>query len=127
MKTSSIQSPGIIKGLIIAFLISLMAAVASLILSGFIKQSTLFSLVLYAATLSYLIYLLKNSHARIGRIVVISVWAVISLLCWLLDAPLLAQILIQAGGIWLVRSLYFHASLMTALLDLGLILSLIHI
>jgi len=121
MSTSSIQSPGIIKGIIAAFLISLMAGIASLILSGFIYQSTLFSFVLYAATLSYLIYLLKNSNARIGRVMVISGWAVTSLVCWLFEVPLFEQVLIQAGSIWLVRSLYFHGSLFAALFDLGLV------
>jgi len=121
MNTSGIKSPGIIKGIIVAFVISLMAGVASLVLSGFIYQTTLFSLVLYAATLTYLIYLLKNSSARIGRVVVISSWAAISVVCWLFDVPLFAQVLIQAGIIWLVRSLYFHASLVAALLDFGLV------
>jgi len=121
MNTSGIKSPGIIKGIIVAFVISLMAGVASLVLSGFIYQTTLFNLVLYAATLAYLIYLLKNSSARIGRVVVISGWAVTSLVCWLFEVPLFEQVLIQAGGIWLVRSLYFHASLFAALFDLGLV------
>jgi|GEM_PF-243834 len=121
MSTSNIKSPGIIKGIITAFVISLMVGAASLVLSGFIVQTTLFSFVLYAATLAYLITLLKNSSARIGRVVVISSWAAISVVCWLFEVPLIAQVLIQAGSIWLVRSLYFHASLFTALLDLGLV------
>jgi hypothetical protein len=121
ISTSNIKSPGIIKGIITALVISLMVGIASLLLSGFIVQTTLFSFVLYAATLAYLIYLLKNSSARIGRVVVISSWAVISMASWLFDVPLITQVLIQAGSIWLVRSLYFHTSLLTALLDLGLV------
>jgi len=121
MSTSSIKSPGIIKGIIAAFVISLMAGVTSLVLSGFIVQTTLFSVVLYAATLSYLIYLLKNSSAHVGRVVVISSWAAISVVCWLFEVPLIAQVLIQTGSIWLVRTLYFHGSLFAALLDFGLI------
>jgi len=115
------KSPGIINGIIAAFVISLMAGAASLVLSGFVYQSTLFSIILYAATLTYLIYLLKNSSARVGRVVVISGWTTVSLVCWLFDVPLFEQLLIQAGIIWLVRSLYFHASLVAALLDFGLV------
>ena len=45
----------------------------------------------------------------------------ISFGCWILDVGLLQQVLIQAGLIWLVRSLHFHDSLFTAALDFGLI------
>ncbi len=115
------KSPGIIKGVIFAFFISLAAGVAGLLFGGFVADPTLFSLMLYASTLTYLIYLLKNSNARIGRVVVISAWAVTGIACWLLDIPLIEQLFIQAGIIWLVRSLYFHASIFAALLDFGLV------
>lgn len=121
MELSDIQPPGIINGIIIALVISLIAAIASLVLSGLIHQSTLFSMVLYTATLIYLVYLLKNSNSRLGRVVVISSWAVISLACWLFEVPLIAQVLNQAGSIWLVRSLYFHSSLISSLVDAGLV------
>ena len=55
------------------------------------------------------------------RMVVIAGWAVTSLLCWFFDVALLEQVLIQAGMIWLVRSLYFHGSLFSAALDFGLV------
>ena len=115
------KSPGIINGIIIAFFISLAAGVASLIFGGFVAAPTLFSLVLCASTLAYLVYLLKHSNARIGRIVVISGWALANITFWLFDIPLIEQVFIQAGIIWLVRSLYFHASIFAALLDLGLV------
>ena len=115
------KTPGIIDGLVVAFLISLGAGAASLVLGGFVYKSTLFNLILFAAALVYLIYLLRRSSARVGRVVVISGWAVTSLACWLLHVPLFEQVLIQAGIIWLVRSLYFHGSMFTALLDLGLV------
>lgn len=121
IKNSGIKSPGIINGILAAFLISLAAGAASLLLGGFIYQSTLFALVLYGVTFAYLIYLLRKSSARVGRVVVISSWAGITLLCWFFNIPLLEQILIQAGIIWLVRSLYFHASLIAAALDFILV------
>jgi hypothetical protein len=115
------KSPGIIKGVIIAFLISLAAGIANLLFGGIVADATLFSLILCASTLAYLIYLLKHSSARVGRIVVISGWAVTSVACWLFDLPLFEQVFIQAGIIWLVRSLYFHTSIFAALLDFGLV------
>jgi hypothetical protein len=115
------KTPGIIDGVLVAIVISLYAAAASLILGAIVTHATLFNLVLCGSTLIYLIYLLKRSKAKVGRIVVIAGWAAASLGCWLLDIPLFTQVLIQAGIIWLVRSLYFHRSILTAALDFGLV------
>lgn len=116
------KSPGIFDGVRIAIVISLGAAVTMLILGGFIAHNTLSSLVLSAATLIYLVYLLKHSSANAGHVVVIAGWFVISLACWFFDVMLIELVLIQAGIIWMVRSLYFHGSMFTAVLDLGLVL-----
>ena len=115
------KKPGLVDGVTVAMIISLGAGVASLLLGGFIVYALLFELLLYTATLTYLLYLLKRSKARIGRVVVIVGWAVTSLVCWFFDVALLEQVLIQAGMIWLVRSLYFHGSLFSAALDFGLV------
>ena len=115
------KNPGIIDGIIVAIAISLGAGAASLVLGGFIGYATLFNLVLCAATLTYLVYLLIRSSARVGRVVVIAGWLVASLACWFFDVALFEQVLVQAGIIWLVRSLYFHASILTAALDFGLV------
>ena len=115
------KKPSIIDGIILAVIISLGAGAISLLLGGILVYGLLFELLLYAATLVYLLYLLRRSQARIGRVVVIGAWAVVNFACWLFDAALLEQVLIQAGMIWLVRSLYFHGSLIGAGLDFGLI------
>jgi hypothetical protein len=121
MNNPGMNKPTILDGVTVAMVISLVAAAASLLLGGFIVYGLLFELLLYAATLTYLLYLLKRSKARIGRIVVIAAWATTSLACWFFDVVLLEQVLVQAGMIWLVRSLYFHGSLFSAALDFGLV------
>jgi hypothetical protein len=115
------KTPGIIDGIVVAIIISLGAGAAKLLLGGFIAYGSLFNLVLYAATLVYLIYLLRRSSARVGRVVVIAGWGLTSLACWFFDVLLFEQVLIQAGFIWLVRSLYFHSSMVSAALDFGLV------
>ncbi len=115
------KSPALLDGVTFAVIVSLGAALAALLLGGLVIYGVVFELLLYAATLAYLLYLLKRSQARIGRVVAIATWAVISLACWFFDVALLQQVLVQAGIIWLVRSLYFHSSLFTALLDFGLV------
>ena len=117
----SMKTPGIIDGIIVAIAISLGAGAATLVLGGFVAYATLFNLLLCAATLVYLLYLLKRSNARVGRVVVIVGWGLISLACLFFNIGLFEQVLVQAGIIWLTRSLYFHASLLTAALDFGLV------
>ena len=115
------KTPGIFDGVIVAAAISLGAGLTCLLLGGFLVYPALFDLVLYGAALAYLIYLLKRSDARVGRVVVLGGWTLVTLACWIFDVHLLEQVLIQAGMIWLVRSLYFHSSMFTALLDFGLV------
>ena len=104
------KTPGIVDGVVVALVISLGAAVASLLLGGFIGYGTLFNAVLLAATLTYLLYLFRRSSARVGRVVMLAGWSAISLACWLFDLLLFEQVLIQAGFIWLVRALYFRGT-----------------
>ena len=115
------KMPPILDGITLAAVISLGAGALSLLLGGFIVYGLLFELLLYAAALAYLLYLLRRSTARVGRVLVIAGWAAASLACWFFDVALLQQVLIQAGIVWLVRSLYFHGSLFSAVLDFGLV------
>lgn len=117
----SMKTPGIIDGIIVAIAISLGAGAVSLVLGGFVIYATLFNLLLHAATLIYLLYLLRRSNARVGRVVVIAGWGLVSLAGWFFNMGPFEQVLVQAGIIWLTRSLYFHASLFTAALDFGLV------
>ncbi|MGD2172523.1 MAG: hypothetical protein PVI79_01960 [Gammaproteobacteria bacterium] len=115
------KTPGIIDGVFVAILIAVGAGIASLLLGGFIGRGLLFNLVLLWGSLVYLIYLLRRGEARIGRAVTIAGWAALAIACWLFDIPLLYQGLALAGFIWLVRSLYFHNSLLSAALDFGIV------
>jgi hypothetical protein len=114
------KAPGIIDGVIVALVITVGAGVASLLLGGFVGYGTLFNLLLLWAALVYLVYLFRRSGARVGRVVMLASWATLSLACWFFDLPLFQQVLLQAGFIWLTRSLYFHSSLVSAALDFGL-------
>lgn len=115
------KAPGFVDGVVVALAISLGAAAADLLFGRFVAAGSLFQAVLWGATLGYLVYLLRRSRARTGRIVVVSTWALATLGCWLVGASPSEQVLIFAGLIWLVRSLYFHGSIVAALLDLGLV------
>ena len=115
------KKPGIVDGIVFALVTALCAGAANLVLGAFIGYGTLFNLTLLAASLAYLLYLFRRSPARVGRVVFIAAWAVASLAAFFHDLPLLEQVLLQAGFIWLVRALYFHGSLFSAALDFGLV------
>lgn len=115
------NKPGIFDGVTVALIIAGGAGAAGLLFGGFIVYGLLFEFILYAATLTYLSYLLRRSNARIGRVLAIAAWALVSAGGFLLDVALLEQALLQAGLVWLIRSLYFHDSLLAAALDFGLV------
>ncbi len=115
------KKPGIINGVILAAIISLAAGAISLLFGPMLGYGNLFNLVLLAATLTYLLFLLGRSDTRVGRVVLISAWALASLGGWFFGLGILEQVLIQAGFIWLTRSLYYHSSLFSAALDFGLV------
>ncbi len=115
------KKPGIIDGIVFALVVALSAAAANLLLGAFIGYGTLFNLILLAASLAYLLYLFRRSPARIGRVVFLSAWLTVSGMAFLLDLPLFEQVLLQGGFIWLIRALYFHGSLFSAVLDFGLV------
>jgi hypothetical protein len=75
-----------------------------------------------ALGLLYLIYLLRRSAERVGRITTLTLWLVAALVIWLLGLSLPLYLLAHLGLVWLVRSLYYHAGLIAALADLGLAL-----
>ncbi len=112
---------GIIDGLVLAAVIAIAAGAANLLFGGIFGYGFLFNLILLAATLTYLLFLLKRSGTRVGRVVLLSTWILASLAGWFFGLALFEQVLIQAGFIWLTRSLYYHNSLFSAALDFGLV------
>jgi hypothetical protein len=114
------KAPGIIDGILVAVLIAIGVGFTTLI-TGFAGLGAQLDLVMPWATLAYLVYLFRRSDTRVGRVVAVAAWATLSLACWLFELPTSQHALAQAGLIWILRSLYFHDSLLTALLDLGLV------
>jgi hypothetical protein len=71
--------------------------------------------------LAYVVYLLRRNEERVGRVVATALWLVAALALWIFEPPALLYLAAHLGLVWLVRSLYFHSSLLTALADLGLV------
>ncbi len=70
--------------------------------------------------LAYIVYLLNRSQARVGKVTVASFWLAGAVGLWLVHPPFTVYLLLHAGAVWFVRSLYFHRGLIPAVLDLAL-------
>jgi hypothetical protein len=115
------KTPGILEGITFAIGASLAGAILATLLPVVLSQYIGTQVLIAALGLGYLLYLLKRSKERVGRVVMVALWSIATLSCLLLDASVPALLLVQAGLIWIVRSLYFHSSVLPALLDLGLV------
>jgi hypothetical protein len=70
--------------------------------------------------LAYVAYLLSRSPGRIGRITATAAWLLVAGVLWFTQPPLLLYACLHLGAIWLIRSLCFYSSGLSALADLGL-------
>jgi len=115
------KAPGMLEGITLAIGASLGGGILAALLPIVFSEYTSARILISILALGYLIYLLKRSDERTGRVVMVALWLITTLACMLLDTSLLGFLLVQAVLIWVVRSLYFHASVLPALLDLGLV------
>jgi hypothetical protein len=110
--------PRLIQGITAAAILAVSAAALVAVLASFLGLATIIRLCTPLIALAYLLYLLRSTRARTGRVVTLSAWSVMALAAWWFVPSLAFYLLLHAGAIWLVRSLYAYSSLMTALADL---------
>ncbi len=84
------------------------------------KNLQLVELIIAGLGLLYTLYLFSRSSERVGRVVTLSAWSVAAILIWFLNLPFTLYLLLHIGLIWLILSLYFYTSPLSALADLGL-------
>ncbi|MCC7413302.1 MAG: hypothetical protein IT495_16930 [Gammaproteobacteria bacterium] len=111
--------PGFIEGVAVALIASLAGGVLYFVLPVAPGTGAL-RLLITAIALGYLLYLLRRSRKRIGRVTTLAAWALAALALWWLVPSLALYALAHLGLLWLVRSLYFYASALSSLADLGL-------
>ena len=114
------KRPDFMEGVALALGVSVLASVLFTVLGPVFGSAAVLRLLIATSSLVYVIYLLSRSRERVGRVTTLAAWVVAALALWWLEPPLLLYVLGHAGFIWLVRSLYFHAGVLSALADLGL-------
>ena len=112
--------PGYLEGVVFALIAALAGALLFPALILILAPVIALKLLMIVASAGYLVYLLKRSDQKLGRITAAACWLIITLASWLLAPSLLSLAAIHLLMIWLVRSLYFYSSLLSALADLGL-------
>ena len=114
------RRPTFLHGAIAAAVLAFLASATVATLTPLLGLGPVIRLVVPALALAYLLYLLRSSSQRTGRVVTLTLWAALAAVTWWVGPPLPLYLLIHAGAVWLVRSLYSYAGVVPALMDLGL-------
>lgn len=114
------RTPSFFEGVALAFGLSLLGSLAYGALDLVLPTGLVLPLVVAGLSLAYLLYLLNRSPERVGRLTTLAVWFALATAVWLWPLSLPLYVLVHLGMLWLIRSLYFHGSLLAAMADLML-------
>ncbi len=114
------KRPSFLNGVFLAAALALFASIGITVLAPLITLSLLYLFVIPCLGLSYILYLFSYSAERVGRVTTLGLWMLVAASVWILALPLTLYLVVHVSAIWLIRSLYFHSSIMPALMDLGL-------
>ncbi len=114
------KRPTFLEGVAVAMVASFLGGALYGSLATVLPGSVAFRALVSGIGLAYVLYLLARSHDRIGRITTLAAWTVVAAATWLLEPPAAVFLSVHLGLVWLIRSVYFHASVLSAVADLGL-------
>jgi hypothetical protein len=114
------KRPGFLQGVGVALVAALLGEVLFVGLSPLLGSVTALHIVIAMTSFLYIVYLLRSSGVRLGRVTTLLGWLSITVATAWMGPPLMLYVLVHVAMIWLVRSLYFYSSLLPALADLGL-------
>jgi len=114
------KQPTFLEGVGVALAASLVGSMLYTAMGVLFPGVPVLRLLIAGIGLAYVVYLLSRSPERVGRITAIAAWAVIAGVLWFTHPPLLLYVFAHLGTLWLIRSLYFYSSALSALADLGL-------
>ena len=119
MNTST-PTPSLLRGVLVALVLSLVGGATFAGLCHLMDPATALRLVIALLGGSYVFWLISRSSARIGRLTSIVGWSAAAVALGFSSVALPLYLLVHVALIWLIRSLYFHSSVLPALLDLAL-------
>lgn len=114
------KTPGFWEGVIVALIAAVTGEILITVLPWLVGRWLAVMLVVSLLSLGYLLYLLKRSPGKTGRMSLLLLWCLASFGAAVLDVGIPLYLIMQLGFIWLTRSFYFRSSVFGALADLGL-------
>ena len=115
------KRPSFWQGVAAAAVLTVASGILPIVLNPFLGGADAVKALVAALALGYLLFLLRGSRVRTGRVTVLLAWiGLTGAAWWLAPAPSLFA-LVQILLLWIVRSLYFHRRLLPALADGGLL------
>jgi hypothetical protein len=114
------KQPTFFEGVVVALVASLAGGVLYTALTSLFPGGAVLRLLIAGLALGYIIYLFSRSRERIGRLTALGFWTLAAGAAWWLVPSLSLYLLVHLGLVWLIRSLYFYSSVLSALADLGL-------
>jgi len=117
------KSMSFIRGIGIALVLALASSILFSVLTSFVGSVDALRLLIPAAGFAYLTCLLTRSQQRTGRITAMLLWCGAAASLWLLVPGIGLYLLVHGVLIWAVRSVYWYAGTLCALLDLALTLA----
>ncbi len=114
------KGPTFMEGAGVAFALSVSAAALFSVLLLFVTGGLALRAVVSGIGFAYVAYLLARSGERVGRVSAVAGWLLLSGATWVMAPPLPLFLALHIGGVWLIRSLYYHAGVLSALVDAAL-------
>jgi hypothetical protein len=114
------KTPTFLEGVAVALVLSLAGSALYNAPNAVFPGIPSVRLLIAGLALAYLVYLLSRSPTRIGRVTAVAAWLLMAGALWFMHPPLLLYVCVHLGVLWLIRSLYFYSSALSALADLGL-------
>ena len=107
-------------GVVVAFVFALVGAVTFSSLTLLLSPAVLLKALITVLGGLYVATLLARSKAKTGRITTVALWLGSALGVWIFVPGLTLFLIAHLTMVWLIRSLNFHTSVLSALLDLAL-------
>ena len=114
------SKPTFFEGMTVALIASIVITVCAFVISHVFFSTGFLQILIACASAAYIGYLMIRSRERLGRLTVFATWSVVSVTAMIFAPSLAVFLVLQLSMIWVVRSLYYYNSLLTALADLGL-------
>lgn len=114
--------PSFLNGVVVAAGLAFLAATLVAALALYLGASTVMRIVIPVVAFGYVLYLLKAARNNTGRLTSVCAWIVVAITAWIWEPVLPLYLVVHVAAIWLLRSLYFYAGAIPALVDLGLCL-----